>query len=105
MASLIEIEVVYAHLTDCCIIPLQVAPTTTIQQAIEQSGILQFFPSIQLTGELTLNRVGIFGELKKLDEQVKAFDRIEIYNPIKQHPMSARQARIKENPKKGALHG
>ncbi|MCB1356508.1 MAG: RnfH family protein [Maritimibacter sp.] len=52
----------------------------TVQDVIDASGILEDFPEI----DLTVNRVGIFGTLAKLDKPVKDGDRVEIYRPI--HP-------------------
>ncbi|SEQ20384.1 hypothetical protein SAMN05421693_12011 [Ectothiorhodospira magna] len=50
----------------------------TVQQAIEQSGILQRFPGIDLDNQ----KVGIYGKFCKLDNPVQEGDRVEIYRPI-----------------------
>jgi len=62
----------------------------TIQKAIKQSGILAHFPEI----DLTTNKVGIFGELKRLEDKVKTGDRVEIYRPLKQDPKDRRFAQL-----------
>lgn len=49
-----------------------------VRDAIEQSGILQQFPHIDLSQQ----RVGIFGKPAKLDNPLRAGDRVEIYRPI-----------------------
>ncbi|MCG5500289.1 RnfH family protein [Ectothiorhodospira lacustris] len=50
----------------------------TVQQAIEQSGILKRFPDI----DLDTQKVGIYGKFCKLDNLVQEGDRVEIYRPI-----------------------
>ncbi|MHC0052532.1 RnfH family protein [Actibacterium sp. D379-3] len=52
----------------------------TVRNVIEQSGLLQQFPEI----DLEVNKVGIFGSVARLDKLVKEGDRVEIYRPI--HP-------------------
>ncbi|WP_095590461.1 RnfH family protein [Actibacterium ureilyticum] len=61
-------------------IRIEVPDGATVQQVIEQSGLLDQFPEI----DLAVNRVGIFGALTKLDKPVKDGDRVEVYRPI--HP-------------------
>ncbi|MDD5384529.1 MAG: RnfH family protein [Gallionella sp.] len=51
---------------------------TTIQDAIERSGILQQFPEINLEQQ----KVGVFGKVSKLDAVLNDGDRVEIYRPI-----------------------
>lgn len=51
---------------------------TTIQDAINQSGILKQFPDI----DLETQKVGIYGKLSKLDAVLNDGDRVEIYRPI-----------------------
>lgn len=57
---------------------IEVPEGTTIQQAIERSGILKQFPDINLEE----NKVGVFGKLSKLDAVLTDGDRVEIYRPI-----------------------
>lgn len=52
----------------------------TVQQVIDRSGLLERFPEI----DLEVNKVGIFGSVKKLSTLVTDGDRVEIYRPI--HP-------------------
>ena len=51
---------------------------STIQDAINRSGILKQFPEI----DLEKNKVGIFGKVSKLDAALNDGDRVEIYRPI-----------------------
>lgn len=51
---------------------------STVQDAIERSGILQMFPAI----DLATQKVGVFGKVTKLDALLCPGDRVEIYRPI-----------------------
>jgi len=57
---------------------VEVPEGTTIQDAINRSGILKQFPGIDLEQQ----KVGIYGKLSKLDAVLNDGDRIEIYRPI-----------------------
>jgi len=87
--ELISIEVAYARPEEQVILKLDVAPDTSIQQAIEQSGILERFPEID-PGEL---KTGIFGKLKKLTQTLQNGDRVEIYRPLIADPKQVRKER------------
>ena len=91
-SELITVEVAYALPERQLIIPLQVAPGTTAEQAIEQSGILQDFPEI----DLAKNKIGIFAKLSKKDAELKAGDRVEIYRPLIADPKEVRRKREAE---------
>lgn len=69
----------------------------TIQQAITDSGILEYYPEI----DLGKNKVGINSEFRDLNDTVEQYDRIEIYRPLKIDPMEARRLRaMKQKAKK-----
>lgn len=87
--TLINIEVSYALPDEQIIIPLQVNSTTTIQQAIEQSGILTSNPEI----DLSKNKTGIFSKIAPLDKILNADDRVEIYRPLIADPKEVRKQR------------
>lgn len=57
---------------------IEVPDGTTVGEAIERAGIRQRFPHV----DLTLQRVGIFGRVVKLDSPLRPGDRVEIYRPI-----------------------
>lgn len=57
---------------------LEVADGTTIEQAIEQSGLLADCPEIDLTSQ----SVGVFSKLSKPSATLQEGDRIEIYRDI-----------------------
>lgn len=70
---------------------LETQAGTLVREAIEQSGLLQQFPEI----DLDVNKVGIFGKLVKLDQVLNDADRIEIYRPLIADPKAARKRRAK----------
>jgi len=84
-----KIEVAFASPDKQMIFAVVAVEAITVQQVINESGVLKEFPEIDL---LTM-KVGVFGKLCKLDGQVKAGDRIEIYRPLAQNPMDARRNR------------
>jgi putative ubiquitin-RnfH superfamily antitoxin RatB of RatAB toxin-antitoxin module len=88
---MLQIEVAYANPHRQVIIPLQVATSCNIEQAISLSGILAQFPEIDLTAV----EVGIFGKRATLAARVQADDRIEIYRPLQVDPKQARRLRAK----------
>ncbi|MEC4719431.1 RnfH family protein [Noviherbaspirillum sp. CPCC 100848] len=68
---------------------LRMREGSTLGQAIEQSGLLQEVPGIDLGSA----RVGIYGKLKSLDTILRDRDRIEIYRPLIADPKEARRRR------------
>lgn len=73
-------------------IDLHVAPGTTVEQAILQSGLLDRVKGLDLTG----CRVGIWNKLKSFDTVVSERDRVEIYRPLIADPMDARRRRAEK---------
>ncbi|MBI2792531.1 MAG: RnfH family protein [Gammaproteobacteria bacterium] len=98
--SQLKIEVVYANSKTALCLSIQVEPSCTILQAIEQSGILQLFPEIDLH---KTNKVGIFGKLKSLQEKLSDGDRVEIYRPLTVDAMAARINRSNQQKAKRLL--
>ena len=90
----LSIEVAYASPSQQILIPLQVEPGTTIQQAIQQSKILEHCAEIDL-GTMA---VGVFGEVKALNALVEENDRIEIYRTLLHDPKELRRQRAEQNP-------
>lgn len=95
------VEVAFAFAASQKIISLEVEEGSTIETVIDRSGILEFFPEIDLTKQ----SVGIFSRTKKLTDIVKDGDRIEIYRPLTIDPKEARRKRAKpaSNNKKSKL--
>ena len=91
-AKTINIEVAYALPEQQVIIPLQVNIGTTIQKAIELSGICEQFDDI----DLTTSKVGIFGKAEKPDTELREKDRVEIYRPLIADPKESRRKRAEK---------
>ncbi len=77
-----QIGVAYSEPAHQLWLRIEVPEDATVQQAIEQSGILRKFPSI----DLAESRVGIFGKMAELDALLKPGDRVEIYRAITADP-------------------
>jgi putative ubiquitin-RnfH superfamily antitoxin RatB of RatAB toxin-antitoxin module len=87
--KLITIEVAYAKPEQQVIISLEMPEDTTVEQTIKASGILEQFPEID-TSDL---KVGIFGNVCKLERLIREGDRIEVYRPLIHDPKDARRER------------
>jgi hypothetical protein len=92
MSGQIHIEVVYARSDRQKAVPLTLAEGTTVQQAIERSGLLAEFPEI----DLAKNKLGVWNKLAKLDQALRDMDRIEIYRPLIADPKEVRKQRAAE---------
>jgi putative ubiquitin-RnfH superfamily antitoxin RatB of RatAB toxin-antitoxin module len=89
--EMLAIEVAYATPAKQTIIKLSVEPGSTLETAIERSGILEAYPEI----DLQLQKVGVFSKIKTLQYKVHEGDRIEIYRPLVIDPKEARRKRAK----------
>ena len=85
----VEVEVVCALPTEQTLLRVRVAVGTTVAEAIRLSGLLARCPDI----DITMARVGIFGQIVTLNTALKADDRIEIYRPLIVDPKDARRRR------------
>jgi len=85
----ILVEVAYAKPEVQVIIPLFVNIGTTLEQAVQQSGILNDFPEI----DLNKNKLGIFSKIAKKDTVLREKDRVEIYRPLIADPKEVRKQR------------
>jgi len=100
-APKLPVEVAYARPDIQLIVPLEVPAGTTVQQAIELSGVLEQFPEIDL-GE---NKVGVFGKITGLDTELREKDRVEIYRPLIADPKESRRRRAAKKEQQGADSG
>ncbi len=82
-----KVAVAYAEAKQQVVIDLEVEPGSTVEQAINKSGILKKFSSL----DLTKNKTGIFGKVVPLAQALSEGDRVEIY-----------RSAIGKPPKKGA---
>jgi putative ubiquitin-RnfH superfamily antitoxin RatB of RatAB toxin-antitoxin module len=85
-----NVGVCYAEAERQLWLRLEVPDESTVQDAIELSGVLKQYPNIDLSGQ----KVGIFGKLSKLDAPIKEGDRIEIYRQITCDPAQVKRRRI-----------
>jgi putative ubiquitin-RnfH superfamily antitoxin RatB of RatAB toxin-antitoxin module len=79
-----QIGVAYSEAANQIWLTTEVPDESTVQAAIEKSGILRMFPGI----DLGTQKVGIFGKLVKLDAVLRPGDRVEIYRPITCDPQT-----------------
>ena len=87
--EMLSVEVAYALVDDQTLLSIQVRQGATVQDAIQQSGILESYPEI----DLSRNKVGVFGKLAKLDAALREGDRVEIYRPLIADPKEVRKLR------------
>lgn len=85
-------EVAYGRMDEQALLRVESAAALTAQQVIEQSGMLDQFPEIDLKS----NKIGIFGKAVKLDTLLSEGDRVEIYRPLIADPKEARKKRAAE---------
>lgn len=90
----IHVEVAYATPNQQKLIRFEVDAGTNALQAIELSGIKDFFPNID-PGNC---KVGIFGKVlpKPAGYELREGDRVEIYRPLKIDPKQARLNRARK---------
>jgi putative ubiquitin-RnfH superfamily antitoxin RatB of RatAB toxin-antitoxin module len=93
--SRIVVEVAYAKEHEQVIIPLNVDVGTTLEQAIQLSGILEQFPEI----DPAKIKAGIFGKIAKADTELREKDRVEIYRPLIADPKESRRKRAEKKEK------
>ena len=91
----IIVEVSYATPAQQVIYTVEVDEGTSIEEAIIQSGILKEFPEI----DLSVNKVGIFSKVAKLDKVLEHKDRVEIYRKLIADPKAVRKQRAAEGKK------
>lgn len=92
----IAVEVVYALPEKQYLHSVKLAEGSTVEQAIQASGILELRRDIDL-GE---NKVGVFSRPVKLSDEVQDGDRIEIYRPLIADPKELRRQRAERAAKK-----
>lgn len=98
MASVSEIrvEVVYAAASRQVVKMLTLPAGSDIEIAIRASGLLDEFPEI----DLTANRLGIFGEFARLDQNLQDGERVEIYRALLADPKEMRRRRAQAKKKR-----
>ncbi|MDX1587498.1 MAG: RnfH family protein [Oleiphilaceae bacterium] len=93
MSEKLNVEVAYARPDKQRILPLQVAPGTTMVEAVQQSGITRHFPEIDVASQ----PMGIFGQVvaDPANHPLRDGDRVEIYRPLIIDPKQARLDRAR----------
>lgn len=91
-----QVEVVYALPERQYLRKVSVAEGATVQQAIEQSGLLALRTDI----DLSKNKVGIYSRSVKLTDTLQPGDRVEIYRPLIADPKELRRQRAAEQTQK-----
>lgn len=89
---LIPVKICYAEPEKQILLDIEVPENTRLAEAISQSGIAEKLPFSPTEGE-----VGIFGKKRPFDAPLKAYDRIEIYRPLKTSLQEARRLRIRDH--------
>ncbi|MBK6630387.1 MAG: RnfH family protein [Betaproteobacteria bacterium] len=92
MAESMSVEITYALPQKQELVHLMLPAGSTVQQAIEASGLAQKHPEI----DLAKNKVGVYGKLAKLDTPLRDRDRVEIYRPLIADPKEVRRKRAEE---------
>jgi hypothetical protein len=77
-----NVGVAYADKFKQVWLKLEVPDGCTVREAIEESGLLEQFPDIDLEQQ----KVGVFGKITKLDALIEEGARIEIYRAITADP-------------------
>ena len=100
MAETLSIEICYAVPGKQELLRLKLDEGSTLQQALDASGLLEKYPEI----DLKKNKFGIWNKLSKLDSVLRNQDRVEIYRPLIADPKEVRKQRAAEGKvmKKGA---
>ena len=77
-----NVGVTFAKTTTQLWLKMDVPEGSTVREVIERSGLLDQFPEI----DLDVHKVGIFGQIAKLDKVVTEGSRVEIYRHITADP-------------------
>ena len=95
----IAVEVAYALPEEQMVIPLVVAPGTTLIEAVVASHIADHFPQI----DVSKDKMGIYGKIAPRDTALREHDRVEIYRPITCDPKEVRRQRAKKGKAKKSV--
>lgn len=92
-----KVEVVFALPDKQTLLDVVVAAGSSVEEVIQESGMLQRYPEI----DLTQNAVGIWNRTCKLSDTVEDGDRVEIYRPLIADPKEARRRRAEKAKEEG----
>lgn len=90
----LTVEVGYAKSQKQKILEVSVKAGTTVYNAVVQSGIMDYFPEI----DLKTVKLGIFGivVIKPKEQILKGGERVEIYRPLIADPREVRRQRAEQ---------
>lgn len=88
----IRVEVAYGDAERQKIIALVAHPGITARQAVERSGMVRFFPEI----DIQALDLGIFSNACPPDTVLRDGDRVEIYRPLLCDPKEMRRQRARK---------
>lgn len=88
-----NVGIVYGTAIKQIWLKMDVPDGSTIEEAIQLSGILDQFPEI----DLETQSVGVFGRISKLDKVLKNGERVEIYRPITADPELVERRDVQAN--------
>ena len=89
--STIRVEVVYALPGRQALLEAELPARSSLQYAIDTSGIRKRFPR----EDLDSGDVGIWGRIVERDAELNDGDRVEIYRPLARDPREARRERAR----------
>ena len=84
---MVNVGVAYANAEKQVWLKVELADGCTVIDAIEESGILDLFPEIDLEQQ----KIGIYGKMTQPDAKLKEGDRVEIYRPITADPKTVKR--------------
>ena len=90
--EMLRIEIVYALPEKQASVHLDMPAGSTVEAAVEASGLLRVYPEI----DLAKNKLGIFAKPARLDSVLRDRDRVEIYRPLIADPKEVRKRRAAE---------
>jgi putative ubiquitin-RnfH superfamily antitoxin RatB of RatAB toxin-antitoxin module len=93
------VELIYATLAQQSVLTIAYNKGDTIEDVIIASGLLEKYSEINLK----INKVGIYNQVKKLDELVNNGDRIEIYRALISDPKEVRRKRAVKQKEEGVI--
>ncbi len=89
-----KVEVAYARsVNEQSILEVTVGEGTTVEQAVDKSGIHKRYPEV----DLGVHAVSIFGKKAKLDTVLNEWDRVEILRPLVADPKTARKEKAERD--------
>ncbi|ALG66974.1 RnfH family protein [Beggiatoa leptomitoformis] len=82
-----NVGIAYADANQQVWLRLEVPDGSSVEEAINLSGILKRFPHIDLEKQ----KVGVYGKIVGLDMTLQESDRVEIYRPIIADPKTVKR--------------